>query len=251
MGRVDRGVQCTLVYYYGSERKRVAPARQLLCGLYDPKAERNGPCIVFIPLLMAMWGRTRTPMDDNRKVANRRDGVYSISDIRRLRGIIGSRSAHGPRVGRRMMSMSAGAARRWKLEVGVLRGMISNRDHERRTFHGPSLTSSNNRPINSFFGLHRRCALPSYWRIVPPRLPYFLKSSSVHLFSLSTTKFTSPPARLLFIRQHSVSVLSLSINIVSPNFLSSFFLSGLLHPQSTITQVHTYSTFRAYFILYR
>lgn len=123
---------------------------------------------------------------------------------------------------------------RWRLEVGVLRGVISSRDHERRTFHGPSLTSSNNRPINSFFGLHRRCALPSYWRIVPPRLPYFLKSSSVHLFSLSTTKFTSSLLHVYYLLdsiqyQYSVSVSTSSLRISFPLFFFPVF--SIRNPQ--------------------
>ena len=154
-----------------------------------PRAEQtgSGTCLSSSP-----GGYVRTNEDPHgrqRKAADRRDDSYDYGAYefpwRQKRPWTSC-------VGRRMMSMSAGAARHWRLEVGVLRGVISSRDHERRTFHGPSLTSSNNRPNHSslfFFGLHRRCALPSYRRIVPPRLPYFLKSSSVHLFSLSTTKF--------------------------------------------------------------
>ena len=143
---------------------------------------------------------------------------------------------------------------RWRLEVGVLRGVISSRDHERRTFHGPSLTSNNRPNHSSLFFFRTSSTLRTSFLLTNcssaiTLLSQIIIRTSLFSFHNQVYKFTS--ARLLFIRQHSVSVLSLSINIVSPNFLSSFFLSGLLHPQSTITQVHTYSTFRAYFILYR
>jgi len=57
MGRVGLGVQCTLVYYYGGERKRARTCPPSV-GSTTPGFERDGggtrPVSFFFPLLAAM-----------------------------------------------------------------------------------------------------------------------------------------------------------------------------------------------------
>jgi len=132
--------------------------------------------------------------------------------------------------------------------------MISSRDRERRTFHGP--LTSYNQPIHSslfFFGLHRRCALPSYWRIAPTSNPFrdyltfFRIIIRASLFSFYN-KFTSSTLHVYYLLdsiQYQYQYQS-SLPIVS-FFLFPFSVLSIRNPQ-----LHTYiHTLRAYFILYR
>jgi len=84
-------------------RKRVAPACQLLRGLYDPRVRKgrrwNAPCIFFLPSPGGYVRTNEDPHGRQRKAADRQDAcVYCVSNIWPLRVFLGGGSAHGPRV---------------------------------------------------------------------------------------------------------------------------------------------------------
>ena len=126
--------------------------------------------------------------------------------------------------------------------------MKSSRDHERRTFHGPSSIDQTTRRF--FFGLHRRCALPSYWRIAPTSDPFrdyltFSRIIRTSLFSFHN-KFTSSTLHVYYLLDSIQYQYQSSLPIVS------FFLFPFSVLSIRNLQLHTYThTFRAYFILYR
>ena len=128
-----------------------------------------------------------------------------------------------------MMLMST-ESEHWALADGSLsaEGVISSRDHEWQIFHEPSLTSINFfLNSNSFDSLLCWAALSNYFR-------YYLLKSSLDLFLfLFPHKFNS--ACLLFIRQHSVSLLSINCLPIFP-FLFLFSSS----PSAICDYIHTY-----------
>jgi len=116
---------CTV--YTGVLLWRRTEARQDLpsfCGLHDPGVRTgrrwNAPCIFFLPSPGGYVRTNEDPHGRQRKATDRRDAcVYGVSNIWRLRTLPWRRKRPWTSCGgRRMLSMSAGAACvRWKLKL--------------------------------------------------------------------------------------------------------------------------------------